>query len=337
MTGIAFVGTEGCGKTVLLTVLCKLYGPNSEHLMRLHPQNITTAEYVERAWQTLKQSEWPPSTPPGNWQQLEWFFEIEYGETGTLRLVDSAGQDLRLLFAEEQVSDENLPTRLQALAEIVRTADAVAFLVNLRDFIGEQDAVKRLKNEWLLRGAMDYRHATCPARPMCIVFTQADLYRDELRQEASLQLVAQKYLPHVAGRYLQDDAVPIFRISAVGATITKPDELGRPRRVPDGQLRCKGFSEFVNWMAVCAARQATHLAEKSLPIERLNADISPPVSNEVEEDWTRFLTWARKEGATLLKWAFWGGLFLVLCLRGCRQNTDSPRAVQQFLEHPRQK
>ncbi|WP_425619168.1 hypothetical protein NA78x_002903 [Anatilimnocola sp. NA78] len=267
MTGIVFVGTEGCGKTVLLTVLSKLYGPTAENLMRLHPQNRPTAEYVESAWQILKQSEWPPSTPPGQWHNLEWQYEFEYGHTGPLRLIDSAGQDLRLLFSEEQIANvAHLPSRLRLLAETIRTADAVAFLVNLRDFLGEQDPLQRLKNEWLLRGAMDYRADQCPEGPMCLVFTQADLYREELKQSSDLQQVARRHLPHVAGKYLQDGSIPIFRVSAVGETVTKPDEHGRPRRVPDGTLRCKGFTALVKWMAACT-QASTSAAPQANSVE----------------------------------------------------------------------
>lgn len=266
MASIVFVGTEGCGKTVLITVLSKLYGPTSEKGLSLTPLTYETAEYVERAWQALKKSEWPPSTPPGKRSRLEWQCRIANGSATTLRLVDSPGQDLRQVFANTtQKAQEDLPEALQELAELVQAADVVVFLVNLRDFWGEGDPLKRLNNEWLLRGAMDHRTRHRLSAPMCLVFTQADLYADELRN-ADIRKLAAEYLPNVAGIYFVDERVPIFVVSAVGKTIIATDETGRPRRVPDGKLHCKGFSAWTDWLiGTVSGPPRAHYSTESVP------------------------------------------------------------------------
>lgn len=256
MASIVFVGTEGCGKTVLITALSKLYGPTSEKGLSLTPLTYETAEYIERALQALKKSEWPPSTPPGKRSRLEWQCRFANGSTTKLRLVDSPGQDLRQVFANiAQKAQEDLPEALQELADLVQSADVVVFLVNLRDFSGEGDPLKRLNNEWLLRGAMDHRTRHRPSAPMCLVFTQADLYADELRN-ADIRKLAAEYLPNVAGIYFVDERVPIFVVSAVGKTIIATDEAGRPRRVPDGKLHCKGFSAWIDWLIEVVTNQS---------------------------------------------------------------------------------
>lgn len=253
MPSVAIVGTEGSGKTVLITALAKMYGRASGDQLFLNPMNRKTASYVEQAWQSLSNFEWPPSTRPGDVVELHWRMFLDEELQCDLKLCDSAGQDLRLLFADDfDVVSAGLPQSLRELAEYVRSADVVVFLVNLRDFAGEGDPDRRLGNEWTLRGAMDYlANSQCPRR-WCLTFTQEDQYRQYLETHKTWQAVAETYLPHVYGSYVHNGNGPVFAISAVGSTRIVNDERGRPRRVPDRDsgVRCRGFKPLVQWLVV---------------------------------------------------------------------------------------
>ena len=98
---IAIIGMEGSGKTVLMTVLAKRMSQLPNRQYYLDPQNARTLKYVEEMWYTLQNGHWPPSTPPGQLFELSWNFRVDSTQY-ELRLVDAAGQDMRLLFGGDE-------------------------------------------------------------------------------------------------------------------------------------------------------------------------------------------------------------------------------------------
>lgn len=250
MPHVAIVGTEGAGKTVFVTVLAKLYSQLRDDGVYMTPMNRATANYIERAWQALCNYEWPPSTPPGELVHLHW--QLQLGDDRPLcdlRLVDAPGQDLRLLFGEEQAVDiEQLPTAMQSLVEALQTADVVLCLVNLRDFFGESDPERRLANQWVIRFAMDFLQQHRPCR-FGLVFTQVDQYQAERARLGGWSQLAARCLPYVYESYLRGGDVPIFPVAAVNTTRVLTDDDGRPRRVPERGFKCSGYSKLMGWMA----------------------------------------------------------------------------------------
>lgn len=258
---IAIIGTEGSGKTILTAVLARRFGRLNlnrpdDQLVFLNPQNVATMRYVERVWQVLQGGDWPPSTPPGELFELLWKFEVRGEDMECqVRLVDAAGQDLRLLFGEEKIHRmEDLPEALRELAAYCRSADIVLFLVNLKDFEGEGDALRRTDNEAAIKIAMDYLSQVNRRRRFCVVFTQADLYRERAREKGGWLALASEMIPYITGAYLQslrivaEDRVPVFPVSAVNRTRIAVDDQGVPRRVPDSPFGSDGLEAVVKWM-----------------------------------------------------------------------------------------
>src|SRR5436190_300979 len=100
---VAIIGTEGSGKTVLTTTLARRLSTIDARGVFLNPQGVATLRYVERVWQILQDGDWPPSTPTGDLFELRWKLELIGELESPVRLIDAAGQDLRLLFGEEKV------------------------------------------------------------------------------------------------------------------------------------------------------------------------------------------------------------------------------------------
>ena len=178
------------------------------------------------------------------------------GEPDTeVRLVDAAGQDLRLLFGEEKIHQvQDLPDALQKLAGYCRSAEIVLFLINLKDFEGQADPLRRIDNEAAIKSAMDYLSSDGRQRRFCVVFTQADLYRETAQQRGGWMNLAAEMIPYLSGAYLRTADVPtsgrvlVFPVSAVNRTRIVGDEQGIARRVPDPPFGSDGLDAVVEWM-----------------------------------------------------------------------------------------
>lgn len=261
MKRIALIGLEGSGKTVLLTALAKLYGKAVPNRPVLVPRTKKTVQHIEKAASALARSEWPPSTRPGDFIELNWNFRFPSGANFDLRIFDSAGQDLRILFADEQIQQfQQLPEPLKDVVRYVRLADIAIILVNLENHIGEGDLQRCLDNQWAIQTAIETltsrKGAPCE---MALVLTQIDRYGSYEKQYGSWAKVARQFLPIVNATHLQSQAIPIFAVSAVGSTKTVIDSDGTPRRVPGATLQCRGFSALIAWLE--------SKATNSIPVE----------------------------------------------------------------------
>ena len=283
MPAIAIIGTEGSGKTVLTTTLAKRLSTIDSRGVFLNPQGVGTLKYVEKVWQTLQQGDWPPSTPPGQLFELRWKLEIIGEMESEVRLVDAAGQDLRLLFGEDRVADtKSLPEFLRRLAEYCRCADIVLFLINLKDFTGQGNPQQRTENEAAIKGAMDYLSADGRTRRFCIVFTQVDLYRQLAATRGGWRSLAAEAIPYIYAAYIESKHVPIFLVSAVNKTKVAVDDSGVPRRVPEPGFGSDGFDKVVDWMtaqvrevqASSANRHAAGMLPSPVPV-------SPPTRTDL--------------------------------------------------------
>lgn len=254
MPSIAVVGTEGSGKTVLVTMLAKQFARVGDKGLALSPANRATASYVERNWATLQDQEWPASTTPGDLINLCWTLWDD-DDCYEFRVADCAGQDLRLLFSEERINSlAELPAELQAVAAQVRSADVVLLLANLRDSIGESNPERRLANEWVVRGALDSITGRTPAPKCAVVFTQIDQFEAVLQKHGSWKQVAREFLPHVYDAYLASGKVELLSVSAIGRTTTVADERGAARRVPDWsrEIDNSSLESLIRWIASAA-------------------------------------------------------------------------------------
>lgn len=247
---VAIIGMEGSGKTVLATTLAKRLSTIDARGIFLNPQGVATLKYIEGVWRILQSGDWPPSTPQGELFELKWKFEIVGELVSDVRLIDAAGQDLRMLFGDEQINSvESLPEQLRLLAEYCRSAHIVLFLINLGDFVGEGNPEHRTANEAAIKAAMDYLSSECRPRRVCLVLTQADLYHKLATDRGGwLELVAQT-VPYVYGAHLQNGTMAVLPVAAISQTTVVVDADGIPRRVPVAGFRSAGLGKLADWIA----------------------------------------------------------------------------------------
>jgi hypothetical protein len=315
---IAIIGTEGSGKTVLTTTLAKRLSTIDSRGVFLNPQDVTTLKYVQSVWDTLQDGDWPPSTTPGKLFELRWKLELVGQNTkAEVRLLDPAGQDLRLLFAEDRYADPTiLPEALQKLAKYCRSADIVLFLINLGDFIGEGDPKKRNDNQAAIKGAMDHLSADGRPRRFCVVLTQVDRYKDYAAAHGGWLSVAQDAIPIVFSAYVAGGDTVLFPVSAVNMTAVEADDgSGRSQERPAPGFGSDGFDDLVDWMTT----QVQEVRRKALPFWLVwLGGSAPDFAQRIEQDW---LSWI-EENMRTIKRALWGGLavfllLLLLLVRSC--------------------
>lgn len=246
---IAVIGTEGSGKTVLITTLAKRLSVIDSRGIFFNPKDSKTLKYVEKVWSTLQSEKWPPSTPPGDLFSLAWKLEIVGQFECDLRLVDTAGQDLRILFGDDQIySLESLPSHLQDLARYCRESDIILFPINLKDYLGQDKSEQRTANEAAMKAAMDYLESKVGSRKVCLVFTQSDLYQDYADKLGGWSNVAAEAFPYIYGAHVHGRKVEIIPVSAVANTKVVVDKDGTPRRVPVKGFQSEGLDNLENWL-----------------------------------------------------------------------------------------
>jgi hypothetical protein len=245
MKHIAIIGTEGSGKTVLLTVLAKRFGTYEPNRIFMNPTG-KTLRVVETNWNRLNKGQWPKSNIAGaKFIDLQWSCKTPSGEEFDLRAIDCAGQDLRRLF------DENPPEALAPLAEYVLSAQVVLFLINPSDFIGEADEVQVIENYAAIKDAMDQLQQE--GRCCALVFTQEDLHQNLVQEHGDWRNVAKDIVPAVHGGNLTAD-VAVFSVSAVSDTEVANTPDGHAMRVPKLNFQSTGLDQVMDWIVASASQ-----------------------------------------------------------------------------------
>jgi GTPase SAR1 family protein len=243
---IAIVGTEGSGKTILATVLAKRMSSNTEDIF-LHPRDWQTAEYVEKVWSVLNCGEWWKSTEAGCTFELQWTFHIGRLKF-PMKLIDSAGQDLRELFSKDTYKKNNLSNIHRNLLDYIQNASVVILVVNLLHFRGEPDALKRKQNEFVLKEVIDMFATDTKPQDIAVIFTAWDLYcADITKHYGNFAKYLQQELPQLynAIRLGQQagDSIYCFPVAAVMDT-----EIKNNIRVPKPNFRSGGLDMVSNWL-----------------------------------------------------------------------------------------
>lgn len=263
---IAIIGTEGSGKTVLITTLAKRFSQASPNGAFLYPLDNNTMRYVERTWLTLCSGEWPASTLMGQLFELRWRLECG-GDSPIqcdLRIVDAAGQNIRQLFSDDEPGNlSNYNTQLRTLDAYCKSSDIVICLVNPGDFLGEGNTERRLDNEVVIKSALQ-RLTADPARRLCLLFTQIDQYPSIRKQEGEYDRVVKQLLPYVHGAHLAkgQKQVVLRMVASVKNTVKLPATDKKLRRVPSPGFESFGFEGLMEWLVgevrdIVATREAT--------------------------------------------------------------------------------
>ncbi len=253
MPSIAIIGTEGSGKTVFAAVLAKKYSQYEENKPCLIPTDSTTLKYVEYIYSILSHGQWPPSTPSGTVVHLKWKLHIPVVGASPkeidMELFDLAGQDIRVLFEQEKIKTPGALTGgLLTAATNCINADILIYLINLKDFMGEQDDRRRIANQSALKSAMDYLGSATKPKQICLLFTQADQYKELAKQAGGWQNLAKQKLPYVYAAHLSRIKIASGGVAAVSTTEIVQDAEGRPRRVPARNFEEAGLNSLMKWL-----------------------------------------------------------------------------------------
>jgi hypothetical protein len=259
MPNVVLIGKAGVGKTVLMTVLAKSFERKHQGYT-LIPMTHQTSHFVAMNWSRLTGGDWPDGTVVGDLRELKWELRIDGRPNCSLRFVELAGHDFTALFAgihaenlDKQTfpldsAQHALPGSLADLAQTICAADIIGLLVNLRDFVGEQDHAKRDENQWAIKFAMDWVRGNHTPRRLALVFTQAHEYKSLRRESANWRDVAARHLPYVYEAHLADNQVPIVAVTAVRTTKVVVEGDGQPRRVPNMQVEPNGTIPLLHWI-----------------------------------------------------------------------------------------
>jgi len=240
MGNITFVGSEGSGKTVLLSVLAHGHQQRVKGKVWFDPTG-RTLKHVGLVMETLQSGDWPASTVTGARDDLRWNVTLVNGVQICLQAFDCAGQDLRRLF-----NGGDAPAELQPFFVSVQGSQLIFFLLNLNDFIGRPES-ERLDYEVMLKDAMD---KLCSSGRSCaLVLTQIDRYRYLEKKHDSWENTVKAVAPTVYAAHLERGTVPLFAVAAVGQTVSKFDpDTNSAQTFPAPEFTSEGLDQLVCWM-----------------------------------------------------------------------------------------
>ena len=186
-----------------MTVLAKRFQTARPDGLFLRAMNQETMAFTERNWRSLTlERNWPPQTPPGELQQLRWELQTE-NRVQEIQMIDFAGETFREIFGKYDMANADIYTRsaqvsvLGPLLKYLNETDAVVLLVNLRDFINDQDFTITMETQWALRGALDYLFKrNVEYRKIAVVLTQIDQYAELVEGRSSWKAIIEEHLPH---------------------------------------------------------------------------------------------------------------------------------------------
>lgn len=280
---ISIVGTEGSGKTVLSTVWAKRMSSRTDESF-LNAQGMETSMYVEKAWHSLNQGEWLPSTPPGQQFELQWNLHV-HEQVCPVKLIDAAGQDLRQLFSEGYQSP-NLSDQQRAILKYLQESSLVIIVVNLKHFTGESDYLKQRENELILKEVVDMFAMDSKHQDLSIVFTAWDQYGGGVEKKyGSFLNYIQKELSTLynAARSARaaGDVVEFFKAAAVADTELKTREDGKTVRVPKPGFTSIGIDELSNW--IIGSVQKSHEYSQMEELKQQKVEKEKQAEKEREE------------------------------------------------------
>jgi hypothetical protein len=199
-----------------------------------------------------------------------------------LRFVDAAGQDLRLLFSNDNLDAVgSLPAHLQRVWDYCRTADIVVCLVNLKDFYGEGNLDQKSQNEQFITWALHQLSINHDQhRRVMLLFTQIDQYRKLLTEKGGLRGVAQEILPIAYRAHVATSQVSLHKVAAVNDVELAEDETGNLRPVPKKDFGSKGLDEFVrsiveNAKTIVKAREVKKEGESPAKQQTAQRELQP--------------------------------------------------------------
>ncbi|MDR3110439.1 MAG: hypothetical protein LBU65_12275 [Planctomycetaceae bacterium] len=283
---IALIGTEGSGKTVLTAVLAKRFSIATPDGLLLNPRGAKTMKYIEYVWNELQNGRWVPSTPAGQMFELKWTFQYK-GKSSEMRIVDTAGQDLRKLYSDEGYKDiANLSEQDKKFVEYVHNSDILIVLVNLGDFIGVAEVGRKIENQAVLKEFLE--SVQNERRQIAVVFTQYDLYAPVIAQQygsfedGGIDIFFQQELPYLYSGHIQCKEIALFLVAAINQTEIRTRSDGKTERVPKRGFTSAGLDDLAEWIGNAVVGEIQHIEAENA---RLQEEIEAARKGDERRKW----------------------------------------------------
>jgi hypothetical protein len=178
-------------------------------------------------------------------------------QTIPIELIDSAGQDLRQLFSDDRFKSPNLTNSERDMLEYIQSSKIIVLVVNLKDYSGEEEYVKRKENERVLTSVVQMFTGDGDVQDILVAFTAYDQYRPMIKEKyGSFGEYVKKELTHFCNVCrVSEDRTKAIAVAAVGETEVRTDKDGEPRRKPKKGFKDLKLSQLTNWVRESVAKQ----------------------------------------------------------------------------------
>ena len=229
---VSIVGYPGCGKTVLLSVLC-----GQKHYT---PGNKAALDFAENL-KILKEGKWPAATDPETRaSELVWsVFKQDCQRIVKTR--DFAGE----IWSDfiKKYGDINCISpggNNCEIAKFLGDSAAIAVCVDLEDIFNETDNATNQK--WVVHAVWNYLQASnASTSQMAIILTKFDKVEALVEQQGGIEKVVKDIFGEVLGATLKD------RIFPVSAVQTEYDYAAN-KPIPVKNFSPSGLKKFEDWI-----------------------------------------------------------------------------------------
>ena len=226
MSKILFLGHEGAGKTVLMTMLSRYFETAGDGRWGLDPQTEAAFAFMEQAPAKIAEGKWPQQTTVDKIITYRW--ELQYAGISytTLEMLEYPGEVFRHLFDESAPNKALYQEECAILSSAIHEAESIFLLINLEDLKNTSENRKNVQTVWQLCQVMKYLTSLSTHPRITLVLTQIDRYCDDPENLNPTNLLLSQNSLFLKRGFQNYN---IIAISAVGKTIK--DEQGH--EVPD--------------------------------------------------------------------------------------------------------
>lgn len=226
MSKILFLGHEGSGKTVLMTMLSRYFETAGDGRWGLDPQTEAAFAFMEQAPAKIAEGQWPQQTTVDKIITYRW--ELQYAGISytTLEMLEYPGEVFRHLFDESAPNKALYQEECAILSSAIHEAESIFLLINLEDLKNTSENRKNVQTVWQLCQAVKYLSSLSTRPQITLVLTQIDRYCDDPESVNPTNLLLSKNSLFLKRGFQNYN---IIAISAVGKTIK--DEHGQD--IPD--------------------------------------------------------------------------------------------------------